>query len=232
MEVYRPESPAMAVYQPESPKAPTKTVPKFNPNSTLGKILTSMKNPKGQILRTPFRPVQNWRNYVESLKLNMKRNSFDKSEEYITRCNDIIERIVKEHLEWEAKYPLAPPKEVKKGYVVPEDINHVAVVLNVTKSGKVKAKVYTPMYDIYENYFSKGVKPPTDVYLRALKDFGYPDEALEKVLLKAQNAPKLKAQMDEVFERVFGGTSNSKPSKPKKGTVSQELTKRMKALAK
>lgn len=232
MEVYRPESPAMAVYQPESPKASTKSLPKLDPNSTIGKILTSMKNPKAKLQPTPFRPVQNWRNYVESLKLHMKRNSFGKSEEYVTRCNNIIERIVNDHLEWEAKYPPSPPKEFKKGYDVPEDINHVAVVLNVTKSGKVKAKVYTPMYDIYENYFSKGVKPPTDVYLRALKDFGYPDEALEKVLLKAQNAPKLKAQMEEVFERVFGGTSNSKPSKPKKGTVTQELTKRMKALAK
>jgi hypothetical protein len=239
MEVYRPESPAMCAYEPESPRvisqyvpeSPKKTV-KLDPDSTLGKILNSMKNPTKAFTPTPFRPVHNWRNYVESLKLHMKREGWDKGEDYFTRCNSIIERIVKDHLEWEAKHPPKPPKEIIRGYDVPSTIDYVTVGLTVTKSGKVKARISAPLAIIYEKYFSKGVKPPTDVYIRALKEFGYPDEALEKVLLKAQNAPKLKAEMDAVFERVFGTTGPSKPSKPKRGTVTQEISKRLKSLGK
>lgn len=162
----------------------------------------------------------------------MKREGWDKGAEYFTRCDAIIQKIISDHEKWEAEHPPAPPRELKKGYNVPNDIEHVVVKLDITKAGKVKAKIYAPMAEIHHKYYSKGVKPPTDVYIRALKDFGYPDEALEKVLIKAQNAPKLKAQMEEVFERVFGGTSNTKPSKPKKGTVTQEINKRMKSLKK
>ena len=220
MEVYEPESPAARSYVPESPKKA-----KVDPNSFLGKILHGMKNPTARISPTPFRPVQNWRNYVDALRLNMKRNG-------IVGREAIIDRIVSDHEKWEAEHPPKPPKEFKKGYDVPDDVDYVKVHLTLTKTGKVKVRMNAPMAEIYHNYFSKGVKPPTPVYVRALKDFGYPDEVLEKVLLKAQNAPKLKAEMEAVMERVFGTGGTSKPSKPKKGTVTQEINKRMKNLGK
>ena len=220
MEVYQPESPAARSYVPESPKRA-----KLDPNSFLGKILHGMKNPGAQSSPTPFRPVQNWRNYVDALRLNMKRNG-------LVGREDIIERIIRDHEKWEAEHPPKPPKEFKKGYDVPDDIDYVRVHLTVNKAGKVKVRMNAPMAEIYHNYFSKGVKPPTPVYVRALKDFGYPDEVLEKVLLKAQNAPKLKAEMEAVMERVFGTGGTSKPSKPKRGTVTQEIKKRMKNIGK
>ena len=227
MEVYQPESPAARSYVPESPKKA-----KLDPESFLGKLLNSMKSPVPPISSPQFKPVHNWRKYVDSLRSNMKREGWNKGEEYFTRCDAIIQKIISDHEKWDAEHPPTPPKELRKSYNVPKDIDHVVVKLDITKSGKVKVKLSAPMADIYHKYFSKCVKPPTDVYIRALKDFGYPDEALEKVLIKAQNAPILKTQMEEVFERVFGGTSNSKPSKPKKGTVTQEINKRIKNLNK
>jgi len=222
MEVYEPESPYTRVYVPQSPKKAKK---ELDPNSFLGKLVNSIKNPVPTMTPSPFRPVHNWRNYVDALRLNMKRNGLV-GREYI------IERIISDHEKWEAENPPKPPKEFKKGYDVPDDMNYVKVHLNLTKTGKVKVRMNAPMAEIYHNYFSKGVKPPTPVYVRALKDFGYPDEVLEKVLLKAQNAPKLKAEMEAVMERVFGTGGTSKPSKPKKGTVTQEINKRMKNLGK
>lgn len=233
MEVYRPESPAGCMYMPESPKKLVTYQPESprrsnapDPTTYLGKILLSMKKPENPMGTTPFRPVQNWRNYVESMKLHVKRNGLDKN-------NEIINKIVAQHEEWEANNPPKPPKEIKRGLGVPTDMSHVVVNLTVTKNGSVKVRMGAPMEELHINYYSKGVKPPIEVYLKALKDFGYPDSTLEKVLLKHQNAPKIKAQMEEVFERVFGGTtSTSKPSKPKKGTRTQEINKRLKNLGK
>ena len=228
MEVYQPESPAARSYVPVSPRKKA-YVP--DPNTMVGRILISMKNPVRPMANTAvFKPVQNWESYVESLRRNMKKNGWDKDEEYFARCDAIIERIVKQHQEYYAEHPPKPRKEIVKGYEVPSTIDYVTVGLTVTKSGKVKAKISAPMLEIYEKYFSKGVKPPTDVYIRALKEFGYPNEVLEKVLLKAQNAPKVKAKMEAVIERVFGADGPSKSSKPKRGTVTQEITKRMKGL--
>lgn len=228
MEVYQPESPASRAYVPVSPRKKA-YVP--DPNTLVGKILISMKNPVPPMTNTAvFKPVQNWESYVDSLRKNMKKNGWDKDDDYFARCDATIERIVKQHQEYYAQYPPKPPKEIIKGYDVPSTIDYVTVGLTVTKSGKVKARISAPLAEVYEKYFSKGVKPPTPVYIRALKEFGYPDEVLEKVLLKAQNAPKLKAEMEAVIERVFGTSGPSKPSKPKKGTVTQEISKRLKGL--
>lgn len=210
MEVYEPESPAAPrVYVPQSPKKAT-----LDPNSRLGKLLRAIKNPLPPTTQPPFRPVQNWRCYVDSLRLHMK-------------C-DGIEKIISDHEKWEAENPIRNHTESKISFDVPDNVDHVKVHLTVGKSGNVKVRMNAPMADIYRDYFSKGVKPPTPIYIRALKDFGYPDEVLEKVLLKAQNAPKLKAEMEAVMERVFGSVGTSKPSKPKKSTIN----KRMKNLGK
>lgn len=228
MDVYQPESPASRAYVPVSPRKKT-YVPV--PNTLVGKILISMKKPIPTVNTSMnFIPVQDWESYVESLRKNMKKNGWDKDEEYFARCDATIERIVKQHQEYYAKNPPKPPKKIVKGYDVPPHTDYVTVGLTVTKSGKVKARISAPLADIYEKYFNKGVKPPTSVYIRALKEFGYPNEVLEKILLKAQNAPKLKAEMEAVIERVFGTGGPSKPSKPKKGTVTQEINKRLKGL--
>lgn len=229
MEVYQPESPAARAYVPESPK---KAKVELDPNTFLGKILHGMKNPVAPMRPAPFTPVLNWRTYVESLQQHMKREGWDKGDEYFTRCEATIDRIVREHENWEANHPPKPPKVFKKGYDVPDTIDYVRVHFTFTKNGKVKVRMNVPMAEIYEKYHSKGVRAPTPVYIRALRDFGYPDEVLEKVLLKAQNAPKLKAEMEALIERVFGNTGTSKPSKPKRGTITQEITKRMKNLNK
>ena len=162
----------------------------------------------------------------------MKREGWDKGDEYFTRCEATIDRIVSDHEKWETNHPPKPPKEFKKGYDIPDNIDYVRVHFTFTKGGKVKVRINVPMAEIYEQYHIKGVKVPTPVYIRALKDFGYPDEVLEKVLMKEQNAPKLKAEIEALIERVFGNTGTSKPSKPKRGTVTQEITKRMKNLNK
>jgi hypothetical protein len=255
---YEPVSPKCAsnAYTPESPKLggsqispsgqirptlrkrrvvqPSKPVDlsTIGTDTLIGKILHGMKNPIPSIKPAPFVPIENWESYVSSLRNNHKRTiaNMDKIPEgFIERCEAIIEKIVKDHTKYYAKYPpkeQVPPKKLD----IPYTIDHVIVKLNVLKSGKVRIHMSAPMASIYEKYYSKGMKPPIGEHIRALKAFGYPDENLEKVLKNHENLPKKKAQMEEVFERVFGSTSTSKASKPKRKTVKEEIMKRLKNL--
>lgn len=207
-------------------------VSKIDPESVVGKILHGMKNPTPYMKPPPFVPVCHWEGYVSSLRTHYKQaiaNMDEIPEGYIEQCEAKIEKIVKDHTDYYTKYPpkeIVPPKKLD----VPDRMDHVIVKLKVLKSGKVRCNMSMPMMVIHEKYYSKGAKPPIGEHLKALKDFGYPDEVLEKVLKHHENIPKHKAQMEEVFQRVFGSTSTSKASKPKRKPVKDEIMKRLKNL--
>ena len=136
---------------------------------------------------------------------------------------DILDKIRKEHEDWEeTKYTSEPPPS-KEPITVSSDIDHVVVRLRVV-GDRVKTYVGAPMNVIHEKYYSKCIKPPLDIKLRALKNFGYPDHVLEKVLINAQ---KPKPNHDDFIESIFGKYSN-KTSKPKKKNVMDELVSRLK----
>jgi hypothetical protein len=207
---------------------------KIDPNTHIGKILGNMLHPLPVIKSNPFRPIDHWESYVISLRNNHKHSiaTMDNIPDgYIERCEAIVEKIIIDHTKFYHKHPLKDTHKPKKVDNLPKYMDHIPVKLNVTKSGKVRVNIQPPpMMIIHEKYFSKGTKPPIGEYIRALKSFGYSDDVLERVLKHHENLPKRQAEMDEVFKRVFGSTSTSKASKPKRKPVMEEIMKKLKNL--
>ena len=207
-------------------------VSKIGVDTFIGKLIHTVKNQALYNKPKPkyFVPISNWDCFVSSLRIHYKlmmEGMVTIPDGYVEKCEANIDSIITSHNEYYAKYP---PKQStpKKVLDVPNRMDHIVVKLQVLKSGTVRVKMSTPMLYIHETYYSKGTKPPIGEHLKALKAFGYPDEILEKVLKYHENLPKLKAEMESVFARVYGSTSTSKASKPKKKPVMYEIMKKLK----
>jgi len=193
-------------------------------NSKVGQLLTSMRDKNLPVYRgARFRPVNNWRSYYDSLL----RSELLKCDPLPSHIEERLARIKADHEEWELNNPKVvvvkqdPLKDVQR------ELNPVIASLKVLASGKVKlCMVVNPMQIIYEKYYNKGVLPPVDEHIKMLKKVGYPDSHLEKVLKKALEADKKKAEMEVVIERVFGKYS-TKPSKPKAKTLMSNMKKKL-----
>ena len=217
----------------------------IEPGTFLHKILNP---PKVTYKDKPFVPVDNWRSYLRTMKIAHERNLesimncilktqvpetkkklIDEYNRTNNRMKANMAEIREKHEEWERTHTPPPPPPPKEVINVPSDPCHVFVTTKVGKDGKVKVSMNAPMAGIYEKYFSKGTRPPIKEYLKALKQFGYPDSVLEKVLLNHIDRPKKQKELDAAFERIFSKyNTKSKPSKPKKLPVSDRIKKIMK----
>lgn len=238
----------MAIYEPLSPRAgyaplsPRSGYVPQSPRSSfrqtggrLQEILDSMKNRKVVGLKEPrFAPILNHEAYLVSMELCEKRHAQSlppkDREKYLEETEVRLAKIRSNHEAWYAARPPPRPKPQKEPINVPKTIDHVFVNLKVLKSGMIKVTMSAPMAPIHEKYLSKGVRPPLMEHLKALKRFGYPDWVLEKVVNKHEKLPEEQKRMEEVIETVFGKYSNSKPSKPKKKSVTEQLTSRMRQI--
>lgn len=229
MATYTPMSPRSG-YLPQSPRSSFSRV-----GGRIQGILDSIKNLKNTGLKEPpFVPIMNYESYLTSMELSDRRRAQclppkDK-ERYLEEMEIRLAKIKSKHEAWYEAHPPPPPKPKPEPINVPKDMNHVIVDLKVTKTGKVKAYVGAPMAEIHDQYLSKGVRPPLIEHLRALKRFGYPDWVLEKVVKAHEKIPEKKKKMEEMIETVFGKYSNSKPSKPKKKTVTEQLNTKMREI--
>ncbi len=232
---YLPHSPRSG-YVPQSPRSGF--VPQ-SPRSNGGRlqdILDSIQNRKVVTFKEPkFMLIANYESYLTSMELSEKRHAEclppKIRERYLEESQIRLAKIRSKHEEWYANHPPPPPKPQKEKVNVPDNMDHVVVDLKVMKSGKIKAYIGAPMAEIHENYYSKGVRPPLIEHLRALKRFGYPDWVLENVVKNHEKLPEKKKMMEEVIEQVFGKYSNSKPSKPKKKTVTEQLTSKIRDMS-
>lgn len=238
MATYAPMSPRSG-YMPQSPRSGY--VPQ-SPRSSFSRgggrlqdILDSMKNRKNAGFKEPpFVPIMNYESYLTSMEMSEKRYAKTLEpkarEKYLEEMEIRLAKIKSKHEAWHAAHPPPPPKPKPEPINVPNDMDYVIVDLKVTKTGKVKAYVGAPMAEIHDQYLSKGVRPPLIEHLRALKRFRYPDWVLEKVVKEHEKLPEKKKKMEEMIETVFGKYSNSKPSKPKKKTVTEQLTSKMREI--
>lgn len=223
----------MAAYEPVSP-AGSMT---YEPISPCGSLAYEPVSPRvnkptfwflnrniPEVTKNKFRPINEWRDYIRTYLLVEKRNPRFADEEYRTMILNNLDTIQKDHEKWENSLPTPRASPTQEPILVSPYADHVVVRLRVTKSGTVRSYVGAPMESIYENYYNKCKFPPLDVKLKALKNFGYPNHVLEKVLINAQ---KPKSNDDDFIESIFGKFSG-KTSKPKKKSVMDELRSKFK----
>lgn len=227
MAVYVPLSPR-AGYTPQSPRSFFTTVN----GGRVQAILDSMKNQKAILLKErPFVPIMNYESYLEAKNISERRYAHTllpkDREKYLEELEVRMAKIRSKHEQWYATHQPPPPKPQNEPINVPNSIDHVIVNIKVLKSGNIKVNLSAPMAPIYEKYISKCVRPPLIEHLKALKRFGYPDWVLEKVVKKHERMPEERKKMEDVIETVFAKYSNTKPSKPKKKTVGDQLNSKM-----
>jgi hypothetical protein len=70
-------------------------------------------------------------------------------------------------------------------------------------------------------YYSKCIRPPIDVRLKAHKEAGYPQEYLLQMLKKHEEALRIQPEVDEWFNRVMGPYAKKKETVPKPRTLVQ-----------
>jgi hypothetical protein len=224
----------MATYEPVSPCGSTTYEPVSPCGSTTYEPVSPRVNrhtfwfmkPEGpKVPEKKFSPITGWRDYIRMYLSVEKRNpKFSNDEEYRTMVLSTLDKLQKDHEKWENSLPTPRASPTQEPILVSPYADHVVVRLRVTKSGTVRSYVGAPMESIYENYYNKCKFPPLDVKLKALKNFGYPNHVLEKVLINAQ---KPKKNDDDFIESIFGNFSG-KTSKPKKKSVMEELRSRLK----
>jgi len=80
---------------------------------------------------------------------------------------------------------------------------------------KVNIKIDASLYDMYNDYISKGVQPPIDLQVRAYKSAGASDEYIENFMKKIERKKKYATVVDKLIVKVFD-KEQKKPAKKKK----------------
>lgn len=215
MESYCPESPRVlpsaaflrpGIFGKKKAVVPSGKVPDY---------LKNMLNFRDTNIKKKFTPIYRWGDYINDLE---RIGGTDQH---------IIERIRSDHEVWEMNNHKKIPSITKKVLDVHDRADAVVVNMKVSKTGKVKVTIETPMEAINTKYLSKGVKAPMVEYIKALKKFGYPESVLIKVLEKAQQRDSKGKDMDAFIERIFG-KGGGKTSKPKAKSVVNQLSSMLK----
>lgn len=119
--------------------------------------------------------------------------------------NSMSEELWEKHIEWE-----------KQNSVETNSVSNVST-LKIDK---------TPLFKMVDTYFSKGVSPPVDEYVICLKKAGYSEHILKKVIIQDVEKERNKNKND--IEIIFGKFSKKGPSKPKKLSHLESLSKKIK----
>lgn len=209
--MYAPESPRREAYTPESPRRKTVIV---DNKSRVGKILNSLKNIKNiSSYKSRFHPIYKYNEYVKSREFVDKQFNTPYS---IHRKES--DNLHKKYFETHNRTPISPPKEdpLKD---VPKDSDHVIITTRVTKNGQIKVTMSVPMEQLMKNYHSKGLKPPVEEYIRALKAFRYPQEYLLKVIEADEHLKNTLDERQDYINAVFGTSKSLAKPKPVKKSI-------------
>jgi len=116
--------------------------------------------------------------------------------------------------------PLAVPEE-KGAPVEPHTpvkrFDWVYMRLRYTDSGRVRVKLLSKMFTIYEKYYARGQRPPSDALIDAYKEHGYTKEFLRNTIQKIDyNSGPRKALFGRAIARVFPEPKAKKKTPKKK----------------
>lgn len=130
-------------------------------------------------------------------------------------------------LEKNYKYYGLPMKDLKlptvTEYVKPfeqkepdiEFYDRIYVMTSILKSGKVKIKINTGMYDLYEKYYRYNKQPPQKSVLKVYKSLGFSDAFLKRVEASYKKIPSRMIAFQKCIDKVFNKPSVSKAKKKK-----------------
>jgi len=96
-----------------------------------------------------------------------------------------------------------------------EFYDRIYVMTSVLKSGKVKIKINTGMYDLYEKYYKYNKHPPQKSVLKVYKSLGFSDAFLKRVEASYKKIPSRLIAFQKCIDKVFNKPSVSKPKKKK-----------------
>lgn len=102
--------------------------------------------------------------------------------------------------------------------------DRVYIRLRILKNGIVRVKLNTSIWDLYNTYYRKAVKPPFKAVLQAYKSHGFSPSFLEKMKLSNEKHKRLAIHIDKVFTKIFDKepTKKTKKEKKKPNTLEEE----------
>lgn len=96
-----------------------------------------------------------------------------------------------------------------------EFYDRIYLMITILKSGKVKVKINTGMYDLYEKYYRYNKQPPQKSVLKVYKSLGFSDAFLKRVEASYKKIPSRMIAFQKCIDKVFNKPSVSKAKKKK-----------------
>lgn len=167
-----------------------------------------IKPPPTQWYERPYAPVYQKKYYIDDLRRNYRQWGLDEK-----RVDEIEARI----LEIETTHTQTEKETLNIG-----NFDEIKLELSY-EDDTVKVNINSSMYDMYNDYISKAIKPPIELQVRAYKSAGASDEYIEKFLKNIERKKKYASRVDKIIEKVFEKVQK-KPQKKKK-PIEKEIEK-------
>ena len=96
-------------------------------------------------------------------------------------------------------------------------VDKVYVKFNILKSGKVRIKLVPHFLEMWNNYYSKGKKPPIKTVTAAYKAVGFSNAFLDQIAVNQKKRVEFSKKIEKILEKIFDKTitSKRKPAKSK-----------------
>ena len=96
-------------------------------------------------------------------------------------------------------------------------VDKVYLKLIILKSGKVRVKLIPHFLELWNNYYSKGRKPPIKLVIAAYKAIGFSNQFLQKINTNQKKRIEFAKKIEKIIEKIFDKTTTTKrkPAKPK-----------------
>jgi len=175
-------------------------VGKIDENSFLGKIL---KKTEVKPLEKIKRPIYNQDDYLKLLEKNHKEMG--------------IPYVKPDLPEW---VPPEKPKPIEEPELDVPD--RVYMKLRVLKSGVVRVRLCSAIWDLHNKYYKNAQKAPFKAILQAYKAHGFSKEYLEKLKKNYEKRKLFALKVEKLFAKIFDKEPVKKPKKEKKKEPEEE----------
>lgn len=148
-----------------------------------------------------------------------------KQKSFNVQAHEVYLRLLERNYE-ECGVPFKPPEVTElqppKKSDTPDEpkldfVDKVYVKINILKSGKVRIKLVPHFLEMWNNYYSKGKKPPIKTVTAAYKAVGFSNAFLDKIAANQKKRVEFSKKIEKILENIFdkSTTTKRKPAKPK-----------------